>query len=362
MVVVALILISYALLVIAFWVGWNRSINKSLPCFSTEVEDFISVIVPVRNEANHIERLLNDLTRLHYTNFQIVIVDDHSTDDTLKILKASVLPQLTVISNPGKGKKSALAEGVRISEGQIIATTDADCSLPEDWLKTINQYFQNKDTVFLFGPVRLKQTGSFFSALQAIEFASLVGTGAATIAFNKPTICNGANLAYRKEVFIEVNGYEGNLHIPSGDDEFLMRKIHKRYARGIHFSKAAVVETLPARDLRSFLRQRMRWASKWRHNTSAFSITLAIFILLTQVASVWCMVSLLTSVSYLPVILLIIKFFIEALFLFSVCHFLKITWNWLAFMVLQVVYPFYVIGVGITSNFISGSWKGRRIR
>jgi cellulose synthase/poly-beta-1,6-N-acetylglucosamine synthase-like glycosyltransferase len=361
MMIIAFILVSYALLVLTFWIGWKSAISKHASS-GTFQDEFISVVIPVRNEAHQIDRLLNDLARQHYSHFQVIIVDDHSTDDSLKLLKGSVLPQLTVVSNPGSGKKSALTAGVRFSEGQIIATTDADCSLPADWLKTINQYFANRKIAFVFGPVRLKQTASFFSALQAIEFASLIGTGAATAALGRPIICNGANLAYRKDVFEAVNGYEGNLHIPSGDDEFLMRKVQEKYPGGVHFAQTAVVETTASKTLHALISQRMRWASKWRYNTSAFAVLVAIFILLSQAASICCMLSLLTSVSYWAMILLFLKAVVEAVFLLSVCSFLKIRWNWLAFTVLQVGYPIYVLGVGIASNFISYSWKDRKIR
>lgn len=359
--VVAFIMVLYTLLVLALCLGWNRSTNKNEPA-SVIQEKFISVVISVRNEAKQIERLLKDLENQQYKNFQVIVIDDHSSDDTLMILKGSAFPWLTVVSNPGTGKKQALTEGVRISEGQIVATTDADCFLSADWLKMINQYFQNNTVVFLFGPVRLTQTGSFFSAMQAIEFASLIGTGAATAAFGFPTICNGANLAYKRDAFAEVSGYEGNLHIPSGDDEFLMRKIHKKYPRGIHFAQAAIVETAAVEDLQTFIYQRIRWAAKWRYNTSRFSVVLAIFILLSQIATIACFFGLLTSVSYWPVFLLVPKVFAEAIFLIRVSHFLKIPWNWLVFMVLQIIYPFYVIGVGIASNFISYSWKDRTVR
>jgi poly-beta-1,6-N-acetyl-D-glucosamine synthase len=233
--VIAFILGFYCFLVIMLIIGWNKSIRASESSRSAP-EEFISVIIPVRNEAKQMERLLVNLAKQHYTNFEVIIMDDHSSDDTLKIIRSYPMPQLSVHTNSGQGKKQAITEGVKRSAGQLIVTTDADCSFHPDWLKTMNRYFQDKKVLFLFGGVRIYDTPNFFTKMQAVEFASLIGSAAATAAFNIPTMCNGANLAYRKHVFEEVKGYEGNVHVPSGDDEFLMRKIHKKFPEGILFA------------------------------------------------------------------------------------------------------------------------------
>ena len=100
----------------------------------------------------------------------------------------------------------------------------------------------------VIGAVRIKPTHSFFSKLQVIEFSSLIASAAATLTLGFPTMCNGANLAYRKTTFVEVNGFDGNAHIASGDDEFLMRKVVKKFgAKSLKFLRDfnAVVTTNP---------------------------------------------------------------------------------------------------------------------
>ncbi|MBT1699561.1 glycosyltransferase [Fulvivirgaceae bacterium PWU4] len=359
MMVIAFILLCYCCLVIMLWIGWQRLSRQTVP--EATAEQMITVVVAVRNEEKNITRLLNDLAAQQYSHFEVIAVNDHSSDASAALLRASGLRNLVVLENEGNGKKHAITTGVKAAKGSVIVTTDADCSLPQQWLRIINRYFQREVVKFAFGGVRMQRDASFFSQLQAIEFASLIGSGAATAAWGRPTMCNGANLAYRKHAFEAVNGYEGNLHIASGDDEFLMRKIFDRYPDGVCFMASAevVVGTQPQPDVASFLQQRLRWAAKWKFNSSGYTISLALFILASQLVSLWCLASLVIDPSYPVLFLLVLKAVLEGFFLRHVCRFLKVHWRWPALVLLQLLYPVYVVLVGVTSNFVSGTWKGR---
>jgi cellulose synthase/poly-beta-1,6-N-acetylglucosamine synthase-like glycosyltransferase len=213
------------------------------------------------------------------------------------------------------------------------------------------------------GAVRIESGSKFFSQLQSLEFASLIGSAGATLFYSYPTMCNGANLAFRKSVFAEVKGFEGNWEIPSGDDEFLLRKIHSKYPGGIRFltDRLSVVSTKPLLSLSDFLQQRVRWAGKWRFNTSPISKTLAVFIFFFQASYIG--LSLATLVGWIPVkssmFLLALKFLFEFVFLYQVSVFLNNKWRWLAFFVLQMVYPLYVVWVALLAQHQSFRWKDR---
>jgi cellulose synthase/poly-beta-1,6-N-acetylglucosamine synthase-like glycosyltransferase len=217
----------------------------------------------------------------------------------------------------------------------------------------------------VIGAVRIKPTHSFFSKLQVIEFNSLIGSAAATLTLGFPTMCNGANLAYRKTTFVEVNGFDGNAHIASGDDEFLMRKVVKKFgAKSLRFLKDsnAVVATNPQEAFKDFLTQRIRWASKWRHNSDDFTVVLSIFVLSFQFS--WLIA--IGSLFFQPwnntiLALVVVKVLTEGFLLFTISRFMRQKFYWDAFFVLQIVYPLYVIVVGIFSNVFRVSWKGRSI-
>jgi poly-beta-1,6-N-acetyl-D-glucosamine synthase len=355
----------YFLLMIVLIVGWRKTISKETP--RNLVTQFsVSVIVPVRNEYKTIQSLLNDLSHQSYRNLEVIVVNDHSEDKTEEIVIPFTLmdPRFRLLQNNGHGKKSALTYGIHASAGEIVLTTDGDCSVGKDWVLSMLQEFQNRQTQFVFGGVKLWQD-SFFSSLQAMEFVSLVGAAAASASNGMPIMCNGANLAFRKTAFFEVDGYSGNFHIPSGDDEFLMRKIFSKFPFGVSFSanRNSIVTTKAAKTATDFLHQRIRWAGKWRVNQSFISRLVAIFIFCFQGSVLFLPLAAIVGwlAPNLVAMLLLLKAFIEALFLTKVARFLNVRWSWLIFLILQVAYPVYVVTIGLISNVASFEWKGRKL-
>ena len=361
MLLTEIVLSLYCIFVILLYIGWIRQKQRKIQ--DDKQSWRLSVIVPVRNEEFKIDALLKSLSLQEYGNFEVIVVDDHSTDQTAAVLNSTQLPNLKILQNSGHGKKAAITTGIIQAKGEVIATTDGDCVVPPSWLATINETFQDPKVVFAFGPVALVRPRSFFTDVQSIEFASLIGSAAASASFNLPTMCNGANLAYRRQVFMEVGGYESNEHIASGDDEFLMRKVLEKHPDGLRcmLDKSCIVETFAETSILSFFRQRIRWAAKWRYSTSFHAQMLALLIFLTNVLTVFSVISLLFGESDTIVLLLAIKFILEAAFLLQVTTFLNQRWNWLAFLALQLVYPLYVVITAILSLFVKVSWKGRKI-
>ncbi|MBL7856201.1 MAG: glycosyltransferase [Cyclobacteriaceae bacterium] len=358
------ILVSYSALVLILIAGWHRAIQARPIIQQSAIIQWITIIIPFRNEAQHIHLLLQDLIVQAHPPDEIILVDDHSTDQSVEVitgfLESLGKPAISirVHKNSGEGKKQALTTGIRMASGSIIVTVDADCRVGPDWLKSIQNHFGEEKIKLLFGPVAIEQRSSFFSIVQSMEFSSLIGSGAATAALGFPTMCNGSNLAFRKVVFEAVGGYTGNLHIASGDDEFLMRKIEQDFPGSVHFNAdpASIVVTRPAEKFSSFFQQRLRWASKWKHNSSATASLLAAWIFLVQASII---------VSFflfkIPLVLmLILRAMVEYIFLRKVQSFLSQAWSWRAFIFLQLFYPVYVITIGFASQFFSFLWKDRR--
>ena len=318
----------------------------------------ISVIVPARNESANLPTLANSLNGQRHVNFEVLIVDDHSDDDLAS--KASAFG-LKVIPNQGIGKKSAITTGVLAATGDIIVTTDADCSFPPDWLDNIDNRLAGHIRM-LIGAVRFDDDNTFFRRLQQVELASVMGTGISLANLGQPVMANGANLAYLRSDFVEVNGYDGNMHIPSGDDEFLMRKFIARFGKRSVRSvvgSGSVVTTLPPPDITKFISQRRRWASKWRHNESFTAKGLAVLVLVFQVVWLAALVSIMVH-PVLPVFIAVMaKVMLEGIFLDHYCRRLHMKFDLPAFLLLQIFYPFYVLYVGIGAHFSGYQWKGR---
>lgn len=321
----------------------------------------------MRNEALTITRLLNDLKHQDYPKFEVIIVDDHSDDGCRATVESWLVANevksdfIKVLNNQAAGKKAAITLGVQNAGGEFIMTTDADCALPDTWISKTLEQFDNQ-TNLIVGAVRMK--GKLFTDyLQQLEFASLIGSGAATLGWQLPTMANGANLAFRKSSFITVGAYDGNSHIASGDDEFLLRKIHAHFPGSIFFNHnpATVVETQTHDSFRSFVNQRIRWASKWALHQGFFSKFLALLIFSFQLmclSSPWLMLFDYLDVQ-LGLSLLLIKALAEWLFFLPVLNLLRLPFNLPAFIVLQFIYPYYVVAIGLLANVSAYQWKGR---
>jgi cellulose synthase/poly-beta-1,6-N-acetylglucosamine synthase-like glycosyltransferase len=200
----------------------------------------------------------------------------------------------------------------------------------------------------------------------SIEFASLVGSGAALIQSNYPTMCNGANLAYEKEIFLEVNGYKDNYEIASGDDEFLMHKIAQKYPKGISFlkHKNSTVTTKAPKNWEEFFNQRKRWASKWGGYRFIYVKIIALLLFISNLSVLVSFYLSITdirqSLLFLPI--LIFKISLECLFLRSVLVYFGQNLKILPFLGTTALYPFYVLSFGFIGRFGKYNWKGRYVK
>ncbi len=350
-------------------IGWNRMLRHGHHHIS-QFNQSISIIVPFRNEESNLPVLIETLKGINYPQdkVEVILVDDHSTDHSLEMANKLVrnLDNYKVFVAAAEGKKNALAEGIKGSVGDVIVTTDADCQVPPAWLTAINAEFQNPDVKMVVGGVRIKPSTSFFSKLQALEFSSLIGSAAATLSLGFPTMCNGANLSYRKVTFVDVNGFQGNVHIASGDDEFLMRKIVNKFGpESLRFLSDlnSVVSTIPQVSVSDFFVQRIRWAGKWKHNSSVIVKLLAFFIFLFQFSFLTLILSFFwVGINDTLVLIVLVKILLEGFLLYRISRFLRQKINLLSFLVMQILYPIYCLLIGSLSNGLVVFWKGRVIK
>jgi cellulose synthase/poly-beta-1,6-N-acetylglucosamine synthase-like glycosyltransferase len=332
----------------------------------------VSVIVPARNEASNIAACIGAVLGQNYPadKFELILVNDHSEDDTVSIAEAAAkghsnFKVLNLQAQTGPAyKKAAVAFGVSHSNGEIIVTTDADCVMDRSWLMAMAAQFAD-DTGLVSGPVLLEGK-SIFGQFQALEFMGLIAVGAAGIMAGSPTMCNGANLAYRRSAFDAVGGFAGIDHIASGDDELLMHKIAALPQYEIRFAKLrdAIVRTSAQETWSAFKQQRIRWVSKSRHyKRSAITLILVLAYLamlgfpLLFLGGFWD-----ARLWWICLGNLGLKMIAEAAVLVPAAVFfdkLRLLW-WLP--VEQVAHIAYVLWVGIAGNRKSYQWKGRKVK
>jgi len=357
----------YALFLLVLRAGVKRALRQPKPPPSGQIP-FLSVLVPFRNEQAHLGALIQDLKSQHYPAFsyEVILIDDHSTDGSAalapRLIRDDPRFRLAQVSKNEQGKKQALREGIRLSKGHLILTTDADCRLPEDWCRTMGAAFENPDIKMGLGPVRLIEDNTFFGRLVAMEYASVVAVTAATAGVHRPVMASGANLAFRKDAFYEVGGYFDEQTLASGDDQFLMEKMVSRFHRPVVFvpHAQALVSTLPPRTVRQFLAQRFRWAGKWSRlawPARLFAVGVFVFHAVALLSGVLVVVAPQTAGSVLAAWL--VKAIAEFLLLRPVVKFMQNRWSFPAFIFWQAAYPVYALTVAVGSARGAYRWKER---
>ncbi|WP_018478282.1 glycosyltransferase [Pontibacter roseus] len=367
-------LLAYAFVILSCLLAWGRLPIPELPNDYVPVTQ-ISVIIPVRNEARHILALLQDLERQHYPSelLEVLVVDDHSEDGTAALVEQFLLTSsLRIRLVPlreqlgGFGKKAAVKQGIAQAQGELLAFTDGDCRVQSEWLRLFAYTFETRRAVFISGPVCFHNTHTLLERMQLVEFASLIGVGGASIGLRQPNMCNGANLAYTRQVFEEVGGFAGNEGIASGDDEFLLHKVSRLYPDRIVFLKhgQAIVHTEARKTVSSFLAQRVRWASKWKAYQEwhvqlvalvVFAVNLLLFLAIP--ATLFGSMGLGTLIGAYAA-----KFVVDFLFLKRILAFMG-RGMFLKYMLpLQLVYIPYVLYTAILGLLGRYEWKGRTIR
>jgi len=368
-----IIMLTYAVLIIVVSLGWWKL--KRFSHTGPEPKIKLSVIVAVRNEAGNILPLLNSLLKQDYPSalWEIIIVNDHSTDDTYQLAEKAIatLPPdqqvklLSLGSNDSFGKKAALDFGIRLSVGELVVITDADCTAGVSWLTALASFYEENKPQMILGPVKMTDSGTFFGKLQSLEFMSLLASAAGTCNAGFPLLANGANIAFTRQGFDSCGGFSGNMQFPSGDDMFLMMRIKKKFGSGsIHFLKSAsaVVSTPVINNLNSFLQQRMRWVSKSRGYTDTVLIAVSILVFLTNTILFSSAIASLFFPGFLKlfIVLFLIKLLVDLPLLYSFSRFQKSTALMWLFPIMEIVNAVYTFFIGIAGNIGKYEWKGRK--
>jgi cellulose synthase/poly-beta-1,6-N-acetylglucosamine synthase-like glycosyltransferase len=362
----------YVLIVLSFIRGWGKLSNFKISSTDSGSSS-VTIIVAARNEEQIIASTIEDLLKQSYPTIltEIIIIDDHSTDNTANIISSYSSRGVKLISlNESNAlnsyKKKAIQTAIGQCRGDLIITTDADCRMGKDWLKTIVAYYEQNDFKMISSPVAYFQEKSFFERAQALEFLYLIGLGASTIGNNQTSTCNGANLAYEKKAFYDVGGFTGIDDLASGDDELLLHKMAERYGNKIGFLKNedAIVYTHAKANLSEFIQQRKRWASKSTRYKNKGIIVLGVTVWAFNVSIILNLISGIFLLAMLKVALvqLLIKVLFEFLFLLGVTKFAGRQKLLILLPVLNIMHILYIVYIGIAGNSGKYNWKGRMVR
>ncbi|MEO7768596.1 MAG: glycosyltransferase [Ferruginibacter sp.] len=374
-IVVSLFLfVSYTILIFYYRQSWI-SIPVIKLVGDQNPQTKITIIIPARNEEENIAGCLDSIVNQSYPKhlFEVLVVDDHSTDKTANIIlgyrhqnvKLISLKDFVAANEINSYKKKAIEIAIQQSTGELIVTTDADCHVQAGWLHQIAAYYEKKNAAFIAMPVGYDCNNDFLEIFQALDFMTLQGITGAAVDKKIHSMCNGANVAYQKKAFIEVGGFMGIDNIASGDDMLLMHKIFKSFPAKVFFlkSKEVIVNTRPANTLKGFFNQRIRWASKADKydDKRIFAVLLLVYFF-----NAWILVLGIISFFYpfalFLIGLLVSKTIIELFFLYPVAVFFNkrpMLW-W--FPLAQPFHILYTITAGWLGKFGKYTWKERTVK
>lgn len=356
---------------------WFLQIERFTPSAMLPGISF-TVIIPARNEEDRIGKCLKTVLNQNYPAhlFEVIVADDYSADNTAGIIQSLQkqhpnlhllqLEKILAKNQLNSYKKKAIELAIQQAKGDWIVTTDADCIVTKDWLLNFDRFINKNNAVFVAAPVKFINTGTFVSIFQCLDFMSLQGITAAAVHHSFHSMCNGANLAYSKKVFYEVDGFKGIDNIASGDDMLLMHKIYVRYKKQVLFlfSQNSIVETPPMETWKGFINQRIRWASKAGKfdDKRIFAVLFFIYFfnlsfLILPIMAIWY-----KNVPLYWLLMLAAKTVIELRFMVPVAKFFKeekLLW-W--FPVMQPFHILYTIVAGWLGKFGKYTWKGRVVK
>jgi cellulose synthase/poly-beta-1,6-N-acetylglucosamine synthase-like glycosyltransferase len=371
--ITGILLLVYALLIFYYHRAWDQIASPAESTTAADSTIKVSVIIPARNEAALIVNCLDSLHAQSYPKefTEIIVVNDFSTDETAFLVMEHPLGCMLInLSDHISGfinsyKKKAIETGIAHSSGELIICTDADCTMGVDWIRILVDAYEKENLQFIAAPVKIISNNSWLSIFQILDFISLQGITGASVYKDLYPMCNGANLAYKRKAYNEVGGFSDIDHIASGDDMLLMKKIQAKYPDKIHYVKdpAAIVSTVAAENIKAFLNQRIRWASKISHykHPSTF-ITLALVYLVNA-----CLLILFICCFFYGhwrwlLILVAFKTISEYFFVSKVAGFFQQQSLMKYFPLCQPFHILYTVIAGSFGSFGKYEWKNRKVK
>lgn len=245
----------------------------------------VSVIICAKNEADNLRLNLPTIISQAYSNFEIVLVDDHSSDDTLEVMENFAQQHSNIkivavkpIDKFWGNKKYALTLGIKAASHNFLLFTDADCkAISNQWIINMSAHFSTTKSIVLgYGAYEKKKNSilnkliRFETLLTAVQYFSYAILGA-------PYMGVGRNLAYRKDTFFEVSGFMSHMNIKSGDDDLFVNQVGNRHNVAICSVQDSFTFSQTKKNLASWLKQKRRHISTAKFYKPKHKFSLGLF-------------------------------------------------------------------------------------
>ncbi len=245
----------------------------------------VSVIICAKNEADNLKKNLPLFVNQDYKTFELVLINDNSSDETLEVMEifkkkydSIKIVDVKPIEKFWGNKKYALTLGIKASTHDFLLFTDADCKpLSNQWISNMSAQFSNEKSIVIgYGAYKkikksllnlLIRFETFMTAVQYFSYAKI----------GNPYMAVGRNLAYKKELFFEANGFMNHMNVRSGDDDLFINQVATKHNTSLSISKESFTESLPKTTFKSWVLQKQRHISTAKHYKAKHKILLALF-------------------------------------------------------------------------------------
>jgi glycosyltransferase involved in cell wall biosynthesis len=348
---------------ITFWlgIGVSAALRRKL---SNTMLPFVSVIVAVRDGESTISTCLQSIISQNYPRelLEIIIVDDHSKDDTLRLLQSlQKFAGFLLLRNLTSGgyessKKTALELAISRARGEILLFTDADCAPPPQWVRGMVSYFSPEvGLVAGFSPQTAIE--SCWNGFLLCDSAAAAFVAAGTIGWGRGITCTGRNLAYRKQAYDDVGGFAALPDSISGDDDFMLQRIaaHPQWQIRYALDPETIVPAQGPQNLRHFMRQKQRHLSAGRHYSPVGQLGYALYHAANITLWLSAVYGLLEDTPY--IVPLLVKSIIDGGALLWFLGLLNIRLKWRYIILWEPFFLFYHIYLTLGSWCKKSSWK-----
>jgi cellulose synthase/poly-beta-1,6-N-acetylglucosamine synthase-like glycosyltransferase len=338
-----------------------KGINRLFTPVTQQQQHNISIVIAARNEESSIGKLLESLISQSYllNNFEIIVVNDRSTDSTAAVVETFVryYPNVRLINIESNNsdmphKKNALRLGIAQASFEILAFIDADCIAPKNWLREISKlYTDDVGVVAGYSPYNGERVNSF---LRYEEFKNSI-IAASAVENNCAFMCTGRNFSYRKSVYNEVGGFEEIKNSISGDDDLFLQLVQKKTQWKIRYmiDPESYVLTNPPCSFTQFVNQRTRHVSASKYYPIMITTAYSCIHIFHLAAVIGFLV-----LPFISLLAVLVKFNIDAVFIAKgkeIFHEKFSLYEFISDETVMVLYSFFIAPLGFLTTF---DWKG----
>ena len=350
---------TYAFLGVLVLIGFKKQFSKSKIETDFISLDQISVVIPFRNEAENLTKLIDSINRQSRFPKHIYFVNDYSEDEGLSLIY-DVKCDFSILEMPENsfGKKEAIRFAISDIKNDYVLTLDSDIELNDVYFESLEK-LQNIDLLIL--PVVMKGK-NFVQKLFELDYALSNAMNTSISGLFRPFLASGANLLFKRSSFLKYDSFENHRTIASGDDIFLLNDFRKNNCSiELVTDMSGSVSTATPLSVKDFISQRLRWISKGNKVGDQLSNGLAVIAAMIHIGFSILLVLEIIHHKWIELIFVVgLKMMLELVVYFPYFNKINRLKTWAMLPLSAFIYPFYIVVLMVLLPVLKPKWKNRK--